>query len=96
MKAGKVVGQGRRRSAQPPVESGDLHGAPLDLSREVYLTVAEAARYTRSVSVPAFRKWAYRAHLPKCRRGRRVLYFRRDIDAALQPEYMKPSHRRPA
>lgn len=68
-----------------------LSSTPLaELAELSYLTVPEAADYTRRPSVNAFRKWAYKARLPVCRAGRAVLYRRRDLDRALSPQ--EPAH----
>ena len=56
----------------------------LALATQTYLSLEEAGRYTRR-SPEAFRQWARRARLPKCRMGRSVLYRRRDIDLAIAP-----------
>lgn len=75
-------GDGSSRAAG---ESRDLEGPPVDLSRQVYLTSDEGAAYLRFPSRDAFMQWVYRHGLPKCHAGRKVLFFRKDLDAAVQP-----------
>lgn len=88
----QVVGQGRRRTAQPKLQPPDLHRAPLDLSRATYLNVAEAVDYLRFTDAKnpkrALYEWARRNQIPKCRPGRtgRLLFLRRDLDEARRPE----------
>jgi len=66
------------------------------LATQTYLTPAEAAHYTRRSSVNAFRQWAYRERIPSCHMGRAVLYLRRDIDKAIQPEHVRLAGRQSA
>lgn len=64
--------------------------ATVDLSRQTYLTAKEAAEYLRHPSTKAFLMWARRHHLPCCREtGRRLLYRRKDLDAAVTPSHLK-------
>lgn len=94
---GQVVEQRGAAPALPQGETGQLSGTPIEaLCRQTYLSMAEAADYLRFCSVKAFREWTYRARLPKCRAGRKVLFFRKDLDAAVQPEHKRLSHRRSA
>jgi excisionase family DNA binding protein len=95
---GEVVEQRGAAPALPQGETGQLCNTSFEaLGRMTYLTVAEAAMYLRCPSVKAFRKFADRARLPKCRAGRKVLFFRKDLDAAVQPEHLKArAHRRTA
>lgn len=58
---------------------------PLDLSRQTYLSVDQATQYLCFPSRNAFRLWAGRHGIPKCRRGRTLLFLRRDLDEAVQP-----------
>lgn len=76
---------------QPPTGPlGPLSKTPIDvINRSTFLTAAEAADFVRSPTIAAFRKWTYRACVPKSRRGRTVLYRRRELEAALAPPYMK-------
>lgn len=94
MKGRDGVGEGGTRAAQSAGEPGDLPNAPVDFSRQTYVTVAEAAVYLRFPSTAAFRMWEHRHPLPKCRTGRRVLFYRKDLDAAVAPEYLKPVRHR--
>lgn len=66
------------------------------LAAQTYLTPDEAAEYTRRPSRRAFLQWADRALIPKCRMGNRILYFRKDLDAAIQPSHVQHAHRRRA
>ena len=62
---------------------------PIDLeaiSKSVYLTSDEAAALLRFPSKAAFMKFVYRHGLPKCHAGRRVLFRRRDLDDAVNPQ----------
>jgi excisionase family DNA binding protein len=66
---------------------------PVDLEvlgKSTYLTLEEASRYLRFPSADAFRVWVSRHPIPKCRAGRRVLFFRKDLDAAVRPAYAAP------
>lgn len=67
-----------------------LSSTPLSmLGQKTYLTTEEAASYLCAPSVKAFRQFADRARLPKCRAGRKVLFFRKDLDAAVQPDHVR-------
>jgi Helix-turn-helix domain len=54
------------------------------LARQTYLTVDEAVIYLRFVSRAAIYHWADRQGVPKCRRGRVILFLRRDLDEAVR------------
>jgi hypothetical protein len=93
----QVVAERSAGPAQPQGQTGELSGTPLDaLLRHTYLTVSEAADYTRKPTINAFWKWAAKAAIPKCRQGRAVLYRRRDLDLAMQPQSEKRHWRRSA
>jgi hypothetical protein len=81
-----------QKQPPPPVGPvGPLSKTPIDvINRSTFLTVAEAADFVRSPTVAAFRQWAYRACLPKSRRGRTVLYRRRELEAAVRPSHLPP------
>lgn len=49
-----------------------------------YLTPPEAASYVRATSLNAFWLWVNRHHVPKCYRGRRVLFRISDLDRQLE------------
>lgn len=49
-----------------------------------YLTAKEAAVYLRFSTVRAFYEWVRRHGITKLRKGRRVLFLRRDLDDALR------------
>lgn len=84
---GDRVGQAGVAPPQPQRQTGRLSQTPLDdLPKLVYLTVPEAADYTRRPSINAFRQFAYKAKLKPCRMGRAVLYLRKDVDLALTAE----------
>lgn len=77
---------------RPKRQPRELSTTSLDvLARSVYLTVPEAAAYLRFRSVQAFECWVSRNPLPKARRGRTVLFFRKDLDAAVAPAYLSPA-----
>lgn len=63
----------------------------------VYLTLEEAADLARfdtcQKPVVAFRKWAMRAGLPVCRRGRVLLVERRVLEAFLNGDSWTRRHR---
>ena len=63
----------------------DLPQPPLELARQTYLTVDEAAQYLCFPSRNAFYHWIGRSGVPRCRRGRVLLFLRRDLDEAVQP-----------
>jgi hypothetical protein len=73
--------------------------APFDpdvLARQTYLTVAEATIYLRFGSRMALYHWIARTRIPRCRRGRTLLFLRRDLDDAVQGNsraHVVPEHR---
>ena len=69
-----------------------LESALPDLSRQTYLTVPEAREYLRFGSSKAVYCWASTYRIPKCRRGKNILFRRRDLDLALEGR-LKPSAR---
>lgn len=95
MKGADVVVEGGARPPEAQQQTGHLSGTPLDaLARLTFLTASEAADFLRKPSVSAFRQWAYDARLPRCRAGRSVLYRRRDLEAAVDPQSKRfASHR---
>lgn len=88
VKPRKRVVQGGRGPAQSKRQTTDLRHARLDLERQTYLTVSEAVvylRFTRCVQPEnALYQWVRDHRIPKCRRGRTVLFLRRDLDQAVQ------------
>jgi hypothetical protein len=58
--------------------------SPVDLATQTYLSVDEALAYLRFRTRKALYAWADRQRIPKCRRGRTLLFLRRDLDEALQ------------
>lgn len=77
--------------AKGPRRKRELSTVPLDvLATSLYLTVPEGAAYLRFPSVHAFECWLTRRAVPRCRRGRTVLFFRRDLDAAVRPPHLPP------
>lgn len=87
MKGGQVIGQGGAAPSNPKGQAGQLTNARFEaLATQTYLTAAEAACFTRRPSAHAFHQWATRTGLPKCRMGRAVLYRRRDIERAIDPQ----------
>lgn len=82
----QVVTQRRRRASGAQLQATQLDRAPLHLAGATYLTVPEAVEYLRFASKPALYLWAERHQIPKCRRGRTLLFLRRDLDEAVQPE----------
>jgi hypothetical protein len=84
VKRRQVVRQRRRRPAKPQLKSPNLNRPALDLSRETYLTVDQTIAYLKFPTANAVHLWASRKRVPKCRRGRIVLFLRRDLDNAVQ------------
>lgn len=69
----------------------ELSTVPIEvLAKSVYLTVPEAASYLRFPTVHAFECWLTGRAIPRARRGRVVLFFRKDLDAAVRPSYLPP------
>jgi excisionase family DNA binding protein len=69
----------------------ELSTVPLGiLATSTFLTVPEAAVYLRFATVRAFEKWLERHPTPKARRGRTVLFYRKDLEAAVRPPYLAP------
>jgi hypothetical protein len=50
---------------------------------EIFLSTDQAALYVGSPNRSAFRKWAQRAGLVPCRRGRRLVFSKLDLRAEL-------------
>lgn len=48
-----------------------------------YLTADEAREYLRFKTIRALYRWASANAIPKCRRGRSMLFLRRDLDEAV-------------
>ena len=48
-----------------------------------YLTADEAREYLRFKTIRALYHWASANAIPKCRRGRAMLFLRRDLDEAV-------------
>lgn len=72
---------------QQPQGDADVSRAPLDLerlSRQTYLTVDELVAYLRFPSRKAAYHWVIVSGIPKCRRGRTLLFLRRDVDGLVQ------------
>jgi len=83
---GQVVREGRGRAAQAKLKPTDLTDAALDLSREVYLTLAQAARYLKR-SVGAVKMLKKRGVIPPyCYTylGGSLLFIREALDELLQ------------
>lgn len=97
MKPVEGVLQGDGGAPGPKRKPRQLSDTPLDqLARSVFLTVPEAAAFLRFPSVKAFHEWARRRAIPRCRRGRVLLFYRKDLEAAVRPDYLKPTKHRGA
>lgn len=62
--------------------------------QEVFLSTDKAAEFVGSPNRAAFRKWAKRAGLTFCYRGRRVVISRRDLEAELHRQAVRGRHGR--
>lgn len=80
--AQRSVAQELTRESRSEIALALLPPEP-DFARNTYLTAEEAAEYLRFRSLEALRKWARRYAVPKCRRGRALLFLRRDLDEAV-------------
>lgn len=87
MKRRQVVRKGRRRALKAALQPANLPQAPVDLSRQTYLSVPEATVYLRFQSKKALYCWVAEHGIPKCRRGRVLLFLRRDLDEAVQQSH---------
>lgn len=58
--------------------------APLDLSRQTYLTVSQTKDYLQLASIWSVYRWQKTNRVPTCRVGRSIRFLRRDIDEAVQ------------
>jgi hypothetical protein len=73
------------RAPQAERQPGRLSDTPIDdINRKTYLSAAEGADLACRPSVNAFRKWARSRQVPKVLDGGRVLYRRKDVQAALE------------
>jgi hypothetical protein len=84
VKRRQVVTQRRGPTPQTPLQPTDPVNPGLDLAGKTYLTVFEASRYLSFNTEKAFYSWVDRHSVPKCRRGGRLLFLRRDLDEAVQ------------
>lgn len=57
-----------------------------------YLTTEEARDYLRFPTVAALRMWAHRHNVPRLKRGRTVLFLRRDLDDVVQGRFNVQAH----
>lgn len=55
-----------------------------------YLTSEEAREYLRFKTIRALYRWASANAVPKCRRGRSMLFLRRDLDEAIGNTSRRP------
>lgn len=69
---------------------------PERLARQTYLTVEESIVYLCFPSRAAIYHWADRQGIPKCRRGRVILFLRRDLDEAVCGQHGVQGNRRTA
>lgn len=57
-----------------------------------YLTAAEARDYLRFATTNAFRLWVRRHGVPKLKRGRSLLFLRRDLDDVVNGRFDVVEH----
>jgi excisionase family DNA binding protein len=86
VKPSEVVLQGGAGAPEPEGKTRDVRDPALDALRaQAYLTADQAAVYVACPTRGAFYKWRSRSGVRTYRRGRRVMFKRRDLDEALQP-----------
>jgi hypothetical protein len=101
----KVVQQRATNTPRTKREPRELSPAALEaLPRQTYLDTNEACVYARFLTLDAFYTWVRRHSVPKLKRGRSLLFLRRDLDDVLQGRYdvvravkerfQQPQHRR--
>ena len=66
------------------------------LARQTYLTVDQAVQFLCFPSRAAIYHWADRQGIPKCRRGRVILFLRRDLNEAVCGQHVFQGTRRSA
>lgn len=74
----------RLQSVEPLAEADADRGQVRDRAPHGWLNAKSAAAYLDFPSVRAFRRWAKRAGVVSGRRGRVLMFTRKDLDAAVK------------
>lgn len=76
------------------LQSQILQRLDAEPKQATYLTTAQTVAYLQFASVDALYVWVSRQRIPKCRRGRTVLFLKRDLDEAVAPPRVEPDRRK--